>query len=420
MEDLKIWYTAEDVQTSLANTPQITLELTDACNLKCEYCGYGKFYGNHDRRENNTLKFDYVRRFLDYLYGLWQSPFNKSAYNRLTISFYGGEPLLNMPLIRKIVDFIEQSDYRKFRNICFNMTTNAMLLDRYMDYLVKKDIQLLISLDGNKDNMSYRVNNAGENVFDKIVAHVDLLKEKYPVFFETKVNFNAVLHNCNSIDSIYSFFKTRYNKTPAIVALNNTGIKDDMKAEFDRTYKNVKESLIQSENYTQIEQDMFMDAPTYRSVALFLFNQSEFSYRNYNELLYGKPDKKDMIPTGTCVPFGKKVFITVNGKILPCERIGHQYTLGQIKPESIELDFNYIANRYNGYLNKIQRLCVNCYSRTSCYQCIFNLDTLDETCPVCFGYMNQKTFEQYRKTQLSFFYTRPEAYAKIMNEVVIK
>jgi uncharacterized protein len=420
MEDPKIWYTAEDVQASLANTPQITLELTDACNLKCEYCGYGKFYGNHDRRENNTLKFDYVRRFLDYLYRLWQSPFNKSAYNRLTISFYGGEPLLNMPLIREIVDFIEQSDYQNFRNICFNMTTNAMLLDRYMDYLVEKDIQLLISLDGNKDNMSYRVNHAGENVFDKIVAHVDLLKEKHPAFFETKVNFNAVLHNCNSIDSIYSFFKIRYNKIPTIVALNNTGIKDDMKAEFDRTYKNVKESLIQSENYTQIEQDMFMNAPTYKSVALFLFNQSEFSYRNYNELLYGKSDKKDMIPTGTCVPFGKKVFITVNGKILPCERIGHQYTLGQIKPESIELDFNYIAGRYNGYLNKIQRLCGNCYSQTSCYQCIFNLDTLDETCPVCFGYMNQKTFEQYRMTQLSFFHTRPEAYANIMNKVVIK
>jgi uncharacterized protein len=173
MGEPRIWYTAEDVQVSLTNTPQITLELTDDCNLKCEYCGYGKFYGNHDRRENNTLKFDYVRRFLDYLYGLWQSPFNKSAYNRLTISFYGGEPLLNMSLIREIVDFIEQSDYRNFRDICFNMTTNAMLLDQYMDYLVEKDIQLLISLDGDKDNMSYRINHAGENVFDRIVAHVD-------------------------------------------------------------------------------------------------------------------------------------------------------------------------------------------------------------------------------------------------------
>jgi uncharacterized protein len=366
------------------------------------------------------LKFDYVRRFLNYLYGLWQSPFNKSACNRLTISFYGGEPLLNMPLIHEIVDFIEQSDYRNLRDIRFNMTTNAMLLDRYMDYLVKKNIQLLISLDGNKYNMSYRINHAGENVFDKIVAQVDLLLEKYPVFFETNVNFIAVLHNRNSVDSIYSFFKTRYNKTPTIAALNNTGIKDDMKAEFDRTYKNVAESLMQSENYTQIEQDMFLNAPTYKSVALFLLNQSEFSYRNYNELLYGKPKEKDMIPTGTCAPFGKKVFITVNGKILPCERIGHQFTLGQITPETIDLDFNSIARRYNGYLNKMQRLCGNCYSRASCYQCIFNLDTLDEACPVCFGYMNQKTFEQYKKTQLSFFYTRPEAYAKIMNEVIFK
>jgi hypothetical protein len=33
MEDTKIWYTAEDVQVLLANTPQVTFELTDTCNL---------------------------------------------------------------------------------------------------------------------------------------------------------------------------------------------------------------------------------------------------------------------------------------------------------------------------------------------------------------------------------------------------
>jgi len=33
----------KDVEVSLANTPQITFEITDACNLNCDYCGYGKF-----------------------------------------------------------------------------------------------------------------------------------------------------------------------------------------------------------------------------------------------------------------------------------------------------------------------------------------------------------------------------------------
>lgn len=28
----------------LANLKQLTFEVTDACNLKCKYCGYGEFY----------------------------------------------------------------------------------------------------------------------------------------------------------------------------------------------------------------------------------------------------------------------------------------------------------------------------------------------------------------------------------------
>lgn len=32
----------------------------------------------------------------------------------------------------------------------FTMTTNGILLDRYLDFLVQHDFQLLISLDGNE------------------------------------------------------------------------------------------------------------------------------------------------------------------------------------------------------------------------------------------------------------------------------
>lgn len=34
----------------LANTPQITFEITERCNLSCVYCGYGKLYSNKDMR----------------------------------------------------------------------------------------------------------------------------------------------------------------------------------------------------------------------------------------------------------------------------------------------------------------------------------------------------------------------------------
>ncbi len=48
----KEYLNAELVKSILANTPQITFEVTDSCNLSYVYCGYGKLYSNHDERTN--------------------------------------------------------------------------------------------------------------------------------------------------------------------------------------------------------------------------------------------------------------------------------------------------------------------------------------------------------------------------------
>ena len=63
----KDYIDASMVEKSLANTPQITFEVTDACNLNCVYCGYGKLYSDYDNRENKMLKLDSATMFLDYM-----------------------------------------------------------------------------------------------------------------------------------------------------------------------------------------------------------------------------------------------------------------------------------------------------------------------------------------------------------------
>ena len=36
--------TADMVKEELANLKQLVFEVTDACNLRCKYCGYGELY----------------------------------------------------------------------------------------------------------------------------------------------------------------------------------------------------------------------------------------------------------------------------------------------------------------------------------------------------------------------------------------
>jgi uncharacterized protein len=50
MEQAKL--TKREVEDALLNIRQITFEITDACNLRCKYCGYGDLYFRYDRRED--------------------------------------------------------------------------------------------------------------------------------------------------------------------------------------------------------------------------------------------------------------------------------------------------------------------------------------------------------------------------------
>ena len=145
----------EDIKDALINTHQIIFEVTDKCNLDCYYCGYGHFYENHDLRKNQDMSFDAFKTLYNYLDEIWGKN-NYKGCTYLRISFYGGEPLCNFPFIKKAVEYVTNNPIKNKR-IVYSMTTNAVLLDRYMDFLVDNNFEILISLDGDKYNDSYRI-----------------------------------------------------------------------------------------------------------------------------------------------------------------------------------------------------------------------------------------------------------------------
>ncbi len=412
--------TADQVKSSLANTRQVTFEVVDYCNLECEYCTYGKFYDNYDRREKNKLSPAAAKTFLNYLVDLLNSPLNQSHDRLLYLGFYGGEPLLYFPFIREIVDHACQLNMVHNR-FCFNMTTNGLLLEKYMDFLVEHNFLLLISLDGNEYNNSYRVLKDGTPAYQHILKNVNALKSKYPDYFESRVNFNAVFHNRNSVADIHHYFKTRFNKMPAISELNPSGVRASMREEFWKTYANVNASVSQLEDYSVVEKDMYIRLPNIKGVSTFLDQCSGFTFSDYNDLLAsikeGKTGQREpRLPTGTCLPFDRKVFITVNGKILPCEQIGHQYGLGTVEKNKVELDFEKIAETYNRYYDKLKDQCCACANAEACLQCIFLLN-IDAPNPKCDGLFNKEELSQYMATQVSYLEENPQHYLKIMKEV---
>ncbi|MCI1779104.1 MAG: radical SAM peptide maturase [Bacteroidales bacterium] len=406
--------TASEIRDNLLNLKHITFEVTDACNLKCKYCGYGDMYYGYDKRESKYLPVNKAKLIIDYLNDLWQSDNTNIDRPRTNIAFYGGEPLLNVPFIKEVISYVEQLGAD--RNFVFSMTTNAMLLHRYMDYLVEKNFNLLISLDGDRRGQSYRVTKSGENSFDTVIRNVKALQKKYPEYFKDHVNFNSVLHNRNSVESTYTFIKKTFDKSPAISELNNSEIREDKKEEFERTYKNKMESLRSSENYEKLSEDLFVKDPQTRELLLFLRLYSGNVFTDYNEFLMDE-SKTEYTVTGTCIPFSKKMFITVNGKILQCERIDHVFSLGHISDDKVFLDPEEVARRFNSLTAKMRSRCKSCKRRDSCNQCIYYIPDINGSNPQCNGYMDEEDFKRYSSYCMGYLAQHPELYKKLMTEV---
>ena len=111
--------------------------------------------------------------------------------------------------------------------------------------------------------------------------------------------------------------------------------------------------------------------------------------------------------------------MTVNNKIFPCERIGHQYSLGLVTNEGVQIDCEYIAHKYNTYYNKLNNQCSRCYFRQHCSQCMFSIEDLD-TSPVCNQIADQQKFERYMQANMSLLREQPFLYNRMMKEIIIE
>lgn len=409
---------SKDIEYNLVHLPRLVFEVTDACNLRCKYCGYADLYEGYDERGNVKFPFQKAKLIIDYLHSIWRKHQCAGVVSPISIGFYGGEPLLNVPFIKQVISYLEGLA-PVGKSYYYNMTTNAMLLNKYMDFLAEKKIQLFISLDGDKEGQSYRIDALGRNSFDQVFENINLLRNKYPDYFNKYVRFNSVLHNKNSVEKIFYFIKETFGKEPSISPLNNSGIRKDKINEFYRTYRNYKESIQQANNCESLQNEMFVKNPETGRLLDYIYNQSGNVFLNFNDLFIQK-DQLHHPPTGTCSPFSKKMFVTVKGRILQCEKINHEFALGQITDTEIVLDLEHIVEQHNGYIFKYVNQCKKCVNKTACMQCVFQIDDIHDENSRCDSFCSTEQKDKMNKNSLEYLSQHPELYNRILKNVVIR
>ena len=90
-------------------TPTITFQVTDACNLQCTYC-------YQINKSNHIMPIEVAQSFIDLLLDNnknTQEYIDTSVSDAIILDFIGGEPFLQVDLIDKILDYFQQQTIKK-------------------------------------------------------------------------------------------------------------------------------------------------------------------------------------------------------------------------------------------------------------------------------------------------------------------
>lgn len=145
----------------------ITLHLTNRCNLKCTYCYV-------DKHHLEEMTWDTAKQAIDRVV--------KCSQGRIGISFFGGEPLLKKELIQEVITYCEKLEKHTAIKFSYNLTTNGILLDEaFLRYASEKRISLAISHDGIKAcHDACRVDENQKGSFERVNQKTELLLKYHP------------------------------------------------------------------------------------------------------------------------------------------------------------------------------------------------------------------------------------------------
>lgn len=140
----------------------ICLHVAHDCNLACKYCFAGK--GEYDGPKG-LMSFETGKRALDFLV-------EKSGTRKnLEVDFFGGEPLLNWEVCKKLVEYGRSIEKEHGKNFRFTLTTNGVLVnDEVIDFCNREMGNVVLSLDGRKETHDrLRTTCNGKGSYDLIV-----------------------------------------------------------------------------------------------------------------------------------------------------------------------------------------------------------------------------------------------------------
>lgn len=125
----------------------LCLHIAHDCNLACRYCfaEEGEYHG-----DRCMMSAEVGKKAIDFLIA------NSGNRRNLEVDFFGGEPTMNMKVVKEIVAYGRSLEEKHNKNFRFTLTTNGILLnDDIMEFCNKEMANVVLSCDGRPEVNDY-------------------------------------------------------------------------------------------------------------------------------------------------------------------------------------------------------------------------------------------------------------------------
>jgi len=163
----------------------LCLNVSHACNMACAYCfaGCGDTgeESDNNKSDNNKpdtgndilMSFETGKRAIDFLFE------NSGDKKNLDVDFFGGEPLLNWDVVKKIVLYARELECGTDKRFRFTLTTNGLLIDDdVINFTGNHMHNVVLSLDGRPEvHDAMRKLPSGSGSYSKVVDKIKKLAD---------------------------------------------------------------------------------------------------------------------------------------------------------------------------------------------------------------------------------------------------
>ena len=313
----------------------LCIHICHDCNFRCRYC-FADEGAYHSNREFMSL--ETAKKAVDFLIE------NSGKRKVLEMDFFGGEPLMNLDVLKKTVYYAKEQGAKVGKKFLFTTTTNALLLnDETIEFFNEEMENVVLSLDGRKevhDAIRKSINGKGtfDLIIDKIKKFISLRGNKsYYVrgtFTAKNLDFgkDVLFIADQGVDSI--------SMEPVVTEIPDLQITNEHLPRIKEEYENLCDAYLER-----------------------LANGQGFNFFHFNIDLEGGPCLSKRV--SACGAGNEYFSVTPNGDLYPCHQFAgdKNFRMGSVfdgieRPE--------IREKFKNSCVFTRKKCENCFAKFIC------------------------------------------------------